>query len=553
MSEPIQREVLDVDVLIVGGGAAGLGAAIRLGQLIQEQGDAGGEPPSVALVEKGSEIGAHILSGAVMKPTALDELLPGWEEEAPIGHKVRLEEFCFMTEKLGLPGPVPPPMKAEGSYVVSASRMARWMAGKAEALGINIFSGFPAVEVLWDGDQVVGVQTGDKGIDHHGQRKDNFEPGIELRAKLTIFAEGVLGHCTRLVTRRLGLDKGRNPWQFETGVKEIIKVPKGRGCPGYVLHTLGYPFDKDTFGGTWVYGMDDEHISIGLVVGLGYNDPGIDPHYMLQQFKSHPKIARLIAGGTVEEYGGKALSIGGWYAVPQPYFGGGMFVGESAHLMDGAALKGLHLAQKSGMLAAETAVACLQAGDFSEEATKAYGDALEGSWVKDQMWKSRNFHQNFDRGFWLGMARTVAQEVLGPGPRRPGHRDHEALEPIAVVTEGSLEKSEQPKVEIPTWKQKLDDVFLSGTLHEEDQPSHLQVADPDICRTRCTEEFGYPCTRFCPAQVYEMVEDDERGGRRLQVNFSNCVHCKTCDIKDPYQIITWVPPEGGGGPNYKMT
>ncbi|MEE2829417.1 MAG: electron-transfer flavoprotein:ubiquinone oxidoreductase, partial [Myxococcota bacterium] len=531
MADEVQREVLEVDVLIVGGGAAGLAAAIRLGQLIAEHPDAFPEAPSIALVEKGSEIGAHILSGAVMKPKALDELLPGWADEAPIGNKVRLEEFCFMTETLGIPGPLPPPMHNEGSYVVSASRMARWMSEKAEALGINIFCGFPAVEVLWEGDRVAGVQTGDKGIDAHGNRKDNFEPGIELRAKGTIFAEGVLGHCTRIVTKRLNLDEGRNPWQFETGVKEIIKVPEGRGCPGYVLHTLGWPFDKDTFGGTWVYGLDDRHISIGLVVGMGYTDPGIDPHYMLQQFKSHPKIARIIAGGTVEEYGGKALSIGGWYAVPQPYFSGGMFVGESAHLMDGAALKGLHLAQKSGMLAAETAFACLQTGDFSEASTAAYGEALENSWVKDQMWASRNFHQNFDRGFWLGLARTVTQQVLGPGPRRPGHHDHAALEPIAVATGGSLEKSAQPKIEIPSWKQKLDDVFLSGTLHEEDQPSHLKVADPDICRTRCTEEFGNPCTRFCPAPVYEMFEDAEQGGQRLQVNFSNCVHCKTCDIK----------------------
>ena len=552
MSDDIQREAMEVDVLIVGGGAAGLSAAIRLGQLIQDNPDAFPEPPQIALVEKGSEIGAHVLSGAVLKPTALDELLPGWQDEAPIGYKVRLEEFAAMTATKSMPGPIPPQMVAKGSYVVSAARMARWMGTKAEALGIMIFPGFPATDVIWDGDQVLGVVTGDKGIGNNGERKSNFEPGIELRAKITIFAEGVLGHCTRMVHQKLNLGEGRNPWQFETGVKEIIKVPKGHGCPGYVLHTLGYPFDSDTFGGTFLYGLDEEHISIGLVVGLSYKDPGLDPHYMLQQFKSHPKIAKLIAGGTVEEYGGKALSIGGWFAVPKPHFAGGMFVGESAHLMDGAALKGLHLAQKSGMLAAETAFDCLKSGKLGDEDTKTYWEALEGSWIKDQMWKSRNFHQNFDKGLWTGMMRTGIQQVFGPGKRRDGHNDHDSLELIKKISGGSGEMSPQPKIDIPTFKQKLDDVFLSGTIHEEDQPSHLQVADTDICWTKCTEEYGNPCTRFCPAQVYEMVHDEAAGGERLQVNFSNCVHCKTCDIKDPYQIITWVPPEGGGGPNYSM-
>ncbi len=557
MTDDVQREVLDVDVLFVGAGAASLAGAIRLGQLVRDNPDAFDEAPSIAVIEKGSEVGAHVLSGAVMKPKALDELFggTGWRDDAPTGPVVEKEDVvALLGSKRSLDLPlVPPPMHNKGNLIMSASRLARWMAGEAEKLGIDIFCGFPAVDVLWDGDRVVGVQTGDKGIDAKGERKSNFEPGILLKAKITVFGEGVLGHCTRIVTKRLGLDAGRNPWQFETGVKEIIKVPEGKGCPGYVMHTLGWPFDNDTLGGTWVYGLDEQHISIGLVASLDWKDPGLDPQYMLQQFKSHPRVAKLIEGGTVEEYGGKALAAGGLYSMQQPYFDGGMFIGESAQIMDIQALKGLHLAQKSGMLAAETAFDALVAGDTSAQGLAPYEAKIHESYIHDEMWEARNFHQSFDKGLYLGMLRTGLGMFFGTVGRKSGHHDHAALSPIAVATNGSLEKSAQPKIEIETWKLKLDDLFLSGTVHDEDQPSHLKVADPEVCRTRCTEEFGNPCTRFCPAQVYEMVEDEARGGRKLQVNFSNCVHCKTCDIKDPYQIITWTPPEGGGGPNYKMT
>ncbi|HCP48534.1 MAG TPA: electron transfer flavoprotein-ubiquinone oxidoreductase, partial [Deltaproteobacteria bacterium] len=549
----IQRESMDVDVLFVGAGVASLAGAIRLMQCIQAHNEKGeGDPiqePTIAIVEKGSEVGAHILSGAVMNPVALDELLPGWRDEAPIEAEVTDEDVTYLTATKSLNLPViPPPMHNKGNLIVSASRIARWMAEKAESMGVMIFPGFPAVDVLWEGDQVVGVQTGDKGIDAHGKRKANFEPGILLKAKMTIFGEGVLGHCSRLVTRKLGLDEGRNPWQFETGVKEIIKLPEGKGRPGYVMHTLGWPLDSKTLGGTWVYGLADDYVSIGLVVSLDYQDPSTDPQYLLQKFKAPPRVAALIEGGTVEEYGGKALTAGGWYSMQQPWFDGGMFIGESAQIMNIAALKGMHLAMKSGMLAAETACEALASGDWSAAALKAYGDRIEGSYIKTEMWGCRNFHQSFDKGLWVGMMRTGPAMFLGSVGRKDGHHDHSALSPVAVATDGSTELSDQPKVEIPSFKQKLDDLYLSGTLHDEDQPCHLLVAEPDICKTRCTEEYGNPCTRFCPAQVYEMVPDDADGGKKLQVNFSNCVHCKTCDIKDPYQIITWVPPEGGGGP-----
>ncbi len=556
MSDDIQREVLDVDVLFVGAGSSSLAGAIRLAQLVAENPDAFPEPPAIAVIEKGSEVGAHVLSGAVMKPKALDELFgPDWRDDAPIGPVVDKENVVALlngTRAVNLPV-VPPPLQNHGNIILSASRLTRWLGTKAEALGIDIFCGFPAVDVLWDGDKVVGVQTGDKGVDAKGEQKANFEPGILLKAKVTIFGEGVLGHCTRIVTKKLGLDAGRNPWQFETGVKEIIKMPEGKGCPGYVMHTLGWPFDTDTLGGTWVYGLDDDYISVGLVASTDWSDPGLDPQYMLQRFKSHPRVAKLIEGGTVEEYGAKALSAGGLYAMQQSYFDGGMFIGESAQIMDIQSLKGLHLAQKSGMLAAQTAFDALVAGDSSAKQLSSYADAIKDSYIYDEMWEARNFHQSFDKGLYLGMARTGLGMFFGTVGRKNGHHDHAAMNPIAVQMNGGTSKSEQPKLDIPTWKPKLDDLFLSGILHEEDQPSHLKVADPDVCRTRCTEEFGNPCTRFCPAQVYEMVEDAEQGGHKLQVNFSNCVHCKTCDIKDPYQLITWTPPEGGGGPNYKMT
>lgn len=553
--DEIQRETMDVDVLFVGAGPASLAGAIRLMQLIEAHNRANPAAqlqPTVAVVEKGSEVGAHILSGAVMNPSALNELLPGWRAEAPWEAEVGEEHITVLTEGLAVDLPlVPPAMDNHGNVIVSASRLVRWMGQKAEAMGVNVFAGFPAVDVLWDGDRVVGVQIGDKGIDAHGERKSNFEPGVNLRAKVTIFGEGVLGHCTRLVVRKLGLDRGRNPMQFETGVKEVIRVP-GKGRPGFVMHTLGWPFDKDTLGGTWIYGLQDDLFSVGLVVSLDYKNPSIDPQHMLQQFKAHPRIREILEGGKVEAYGGKALAAGGFYAMQQPYFDGGMFIGESAQILNIAALKGLHLGMKSGMLAAEQAMGALVSGDSSAAALSGYEKAIHNSFIGKELWDARNFHQSFDKGLYLGMARTGIGMYLGTVGRKEGHDDWRALQPKQVAGDGAGELADRPRPATGSFLTKLDDLYLSGTMHDEHQPSHLKVADTDLCRTRCAEEFGNPCTRFCPAQVYEMVDDAERGGKKLQVNFSNCVHCKTCDIKDPYQVITWTPPEGGGGPNYKI-
>jgi electron-transferring-flavoprotein dehydrogenase len=553
MSDDIVRETMEVDVLFVGAGVSSLAGAIRLMQLVRAHNDKHPDQklePTVAIVEKGSEVGAHILSGAVMNPKALDELLPGWRAEAPWEAVVGTEHVTFLTEQLAVDLPlIPPPMDNHGNVIVSASRLARWLGTEAEAAGVNVFAGFPAVDVLWDGDRVVGVQTGDKGIDAHGERKANFEPGVLLRAKVTVFGEGVLGHCTRIVTRKLGLDRGKSPWQFETGVKEIIRVP-GKGRPGFLMHTLGWPFDRDTLGGTWIYGLQDDCFSVDLVVSLDYKDPGIDPQWMLQKFKSHPRIQDILGGGKVEAYGAKALSAGGHYSMQQPWFDGGMFVGESAQIMNIQALKGLHLGMKSGMLAAETALDCLVTGDSSGKVTRRYEEKLRTSYIHEEMWAARNFHQSFDKGFYLGLLKTGMAMYLGSVGKKQGHEDWRALQPVAVATNGGRELSARPKPDTSSYLQKLDDLYLSGTMHDEHQPSHLKVNDPSVCVTRCAEEFANPCTRFCPAQVYEMVGEGKE--RRLQVNFSNCVHCKTCDIKDPYQIITWTPPEGGGGPNYKV-
>ena len=557
-SDTIHRETMEVDVLFVGAGVSSLAGAIQILQLhkdAQDRGEDVGEL-QVAILEKGSEIGAHVLSGAVMNPIALDELLPGWREDGPIEGEVEEERVSFFTQYSGYDFPVPPPpLMNHGNLIVSASRVARYMGKKAERMGAMVFAGFPAVEVLWEGDQVVGVQTGDKGIDAHGNKKGNFEPGVNIKAKVTVFGEGVLGHCSRIVTRRLGLDAGRNPWQFETGVKEIIKLPKGKGKPGFVMHTMGWPIDSKTTGGTFIYGYKDDYMVVGLVVGLDYRDPGIDPQYMLQQFKRHPEVAKYLEGGKVEAYGGKALSAGGWYSMQQPYFDGGMFIGESAQIIDIERLKGMHLGMKSGMLAAETAWDAVRKGDYSASTLSAYQDRIDNSYIKTDMWRSRNFHQNMAGGLASGLVKNGIATVIGAIGRADGHHDHKRYQTLkqAHGGKGLVSLEERPKVEIPTYKSKLDDVYLSGVLHDEDQPSHLKVADPDICRTKCAEEYGNPCTRFCPAQVYEMVADVDNGGQKLQVNFSNCVHCKTCDIKDPYQIITWTPPEGGGGPNYKMT
>ncbi len=542
-----ERETLPVDVLIVGAGPAGLGAAIRLAQLSK----AAGRPVEIAVIEKAKEIGAHTCSGAVMDPKALRELIPEFEAEgAPIESAVEDDQVWFLTETECAPlGFLPPSLRQHGNLIISLGQLVRWLGKRAEALGINIFAGFPAVDAIVEDGRVAGVRTGDKGIDKRGERKGSFEPGVDIRAKVTIVGEGPRGSLTRILKDRFGLAAGKSPDIYATGVKEIWELPAGGTHRGRVIHTMGWPLPNATFGGGFIYSMSRDRIDLGFVTGLDYKDPFTDPHRNLQLLKTHPKVRALLEGGKMIEYGAKTIPEGGWEAVPKLQMPGAMLVGDSANLLDGQRLKGVHLALKSGMLAAETAFEALQKEDLSEKALSAYTARVEGSFIKTELWKARNFKKGFKFGLYAGALGAAAGEFtngwspFGGLEMTPGHTrmepKKEGAAPPAVKFDDKLTFS------------KLSDVFASGTMHDEDQPCHLHVLEPDLCVNRCAKEFGNPCQHFCPAAVYEWVKKDDKDVGRLQINFSNCVHCKTCDIMDPYDIIRWVPPEGGGGPAYQ--
>jgi len=555
-----QRDVLEVDVLFVGGGPAGLAGALRLTQLLEENKRAAQDQRlgeiSIAVLEKSSEIGAHGISGCVLDPRALQELIPDFKEKgAPIESEVTSDDLFYFTGSGQIRFPLlPPPLRNHGNYVVSLGNLEKWMGGLLESTGAYVLPSMAAVEGLFEGERMVGVRTGDKGIDRHGNRKPNFEPGADVRAKITVLCEGVRGSLTKRLTPQLKLEEGRAPQIYATGIKEVWRMPQGRVPKGRVIHTMGHPLDSKTFGGGFIYGMDQDRWSVGFVVGLDYWNPTTDPHGLMQEFKRHPFVAKLLEGGTLHSYGAKAIPEGGYYSVPRLSWPGGLLCGDNAALLNSERLKGVHLAMKSGMLAAETAFDALRRGDFGAEAMAAYDRRVRGSWIWSELTKVRNFHQGFERGLWMGMADAGLQLVtggLGFGNRprwKPGHTRMKKLAE-AGVKPTTLEETQRRYDNARTFT-KVNDVFHSGTKHDEDQPSHLLVADTDLCATRCKEEYGNPCQHFCPANVYEMVPDGPAGGVKLKLNPSNCVHCKTCDIADPYEIITWVPPEGGGGPNY---
>ena len=552
----MERESMEFDVVIVGAGPAGLAAAIRLRQLAAEGGSEGGREVSVCVIEKGSEVGAHILSGAVLEPRALDELLPDWKElGAPLNTPVAEEKFMFLTgggRGFGVPvGLMPGQFHNRGNYIVSLGNLCRWLAERAEALGAEIYPGFAAAEVLYDAaGRVAGVATGDLGLAKDGSKKDSYQPGMELRAKYTFFAEGCHGSLSKTLMARFGLREGAEPQTYGIGIKELWRLDPAQHRQGLVMHTAGWPMDTKTWGGSFIYHLEDNQASVGFVVGLDYRNPHLAPFEEFQRFKTHPKIRPIFEGGTRIAYGARALNEGGFQSIPKLVFPGGLLIGCSAGFLNVPKIKGSHNAMKTGMLAAEAAFEALAGGDPEDGVLAAYPRKVEGSWVYEELRKVRNFRPAFAKlGLWGGMLFGGAElKLLGgraPWTLHHQHADHDCLMPAKTMP-----KIDYPKPDGVVSFDRNSSVFLSNTNHEEDQPVHLRLKDPEVPVAYNLVRYDAPEQRFCPAGVYEILRDDDGSNPRLQINAQNCVHCKTCDIKDPGQNIDWVTPEGGGGPNY---
>ena len=545
------REAMEYDVLVVGAGPGGLAAAIRIKQIAAEQ----GKEVSVVVLEKGSEPGAHILSGAVMDPRAITELMPDWKERgAPLNQPVTGDDVLFLSEKGAWRTPdwlVPEPMHNEGNYVISLGNVVRWMAQQAEAMGVEIFPGFPAAEVLYNDDGCVkGVATGNQGIGRNGEPAEDFQLGMELHAKYTLFAEGARGHLGRQLIAKYKLDEGRDPPSWSIGIKELWEVDPAKAKPGLVVHTAGWPVDAHTFGGGFLYHMGDNKVTLGYVLGLDYRNPWMSPFEEMQRWKTHPRIREVLEGGKRLGYGARAINNGGLQSLPKPVFPGGVLLGCDAGFMNAARIKGSHAAIKSGMLAAEATYAAVASGRQHDEVS-AFPEAFEKSWLHEELNASRNFKPWFKKGLWIGSLMTGIEQWLLPklGVKSPPwtlHRDQP--DHVCLLPADQCEKIDYPKPDGKLTFDRLSSVFLSNTNHAEDQPSHLVLKDATVPVTVNLARYAGPESRYCPAAVYEFV--DEGTGPRLQINAQNCVHCKTCDIKDPTQNIVWVTPEGGGGPNY---
>ncbi|CAG2128059.1 electron transfer flavoprotein-ubiquinone oxidoreductase [Cupriavidus plantarum] len=546
------REAMEYDVVIVGAGPGGLATAIRLKQLAQEKGG----DVNVCVLEKGSEPGAHILSGAIMDPRALAELFPNWQElGAPLNQPVSEDKFLFLDETGSKATPnalLPECFHNHGNYIISLSNFVRWLGQQAEALGVEIFPGFPAAEVLYNEDgSVKGVATGNMGINKEGEPTENFQLGMELHAKYTIFAEGARGHLGKQLIARYKLDAGKDPQSYGIGIKELWEIDPAKHKAGLVVHTAGWPLDPATYGGSFLYHMEDNKVAVGFVVGLDYTNPWLSPFEEFQRFKTHPEIRQYFEGGKRIGYGARAITAGGLLSLPKTVFPGGALVGCEAGYLNASRIKGSHAAIKTGMLAAEAAYDALQAGRQHDELS-AYPAAFEKSWLYKELLQAKNFKQWFKKGRTTATLMTGIEQWLLPklGIRNPPwtiHRtkpDHVYLKPAA-----ECQKIEYPKPDGKLTFDRLSSVFISNTNHEENQPAHLTLKDASVPVNVNWEKFAGPESRYCPAGVYEFVQNDE-GKERLQINAQNCVHCKTCDIKDPTQNIVWVTPEGGGGPNY---